>query len=91
MDVTLLSSMKEGDKIDLGSMLPFDDEQIQWTVLEAGEGTRKDNNGTHAYAWAELEMHWRGVFVGRVLATEDPSTKAGIRYEARRSDGTDPD
>lgn len=91
MDLTLFKQLKTGDSIDLGAVFPFDDEAIQWTVVEGGEGTLKDNNGTHTIKWCAIDLSWRGVALGGMLATEDPTTKSGIRYEARRSNGDDTD
>jgi hypothetical protein len=87
MDLQLFKTLKAGESIDMGAVFPFDDEAIRWTVTEAGEGTLKDNNGTHAIKWCHVTLTWHGVYLGNLIATEDPSTKSGIRYEARRKDG----
>lgn len=85
------ATTEEVVQVDLGRILPFEEEEIRWTLLDQGEGIRKDNEGTHAFTWAEFELHWRDVYLGTVLGTEDPTKASGIRWEPRRRDGDDTD
>jgi hypothetical protein len=72
MDVKGLKAFKQGEKIDSGVLLPFEDDEIVWEAIAVGDGSRmtEARPKNHRFRFVEFLLTFLGVEIGRIMAEE---------------------
>ena len=67
-----LKKFSKGEKIDIGQVFPFEEDEIQWEALSIGDGTRQtfQRPTAHSFRFVEFRLTYLGVEIGRLMAEE---------------------
>ena len=83
MTLDEFSTIRKGDILEMGKMLPFEGEQIVAETLSVGTGTRqtKERPTTHEFKFADFRLTYLGIEVARLLAEEQDDGTIAWRAE----------
>lgn len=72
MDVEMLKAFKKGEKISTGTVLPFEDDEIEWEAISVGDGTRMSPGipKNHTFRFVQFTLRYLGVEIGEIMAEE---------------------